>query len=122
MKEENALTVTKSAVFTMGETYHINQRFAALRTKFKVFNRTNNKTIEIEIPFNYRFNIQEFMENILYSMDPVSVHCFMQNRFNSVDLLFERQFYQKQAEKLISINLIPDVIFSELTFGDDYDE
>ena len=112
------MTITSQAVFTFGDVKSDYKRpYAKLFYDVTVFNRKNNKTAHIEVPFIFYENIADFLEECLYSCDPVDRYCTEQKTPKTVELLAQREFFQTQTKILKEIALDLDAIFSEIIFG-----
>lgn len=111
------MTVTESAVFTFQQYKHDHKRpYAAQYYTVTVFNRKNNKTATIEVPFTQYERMDEFIEDCLYSQLSVTEHCEITMQPKSVSLLERREFYKTQIAILTSINLSIDTLFDEIFF------
>ena len=112
------MTVTPSAVFTFQELKIDSKReYARLYYPVTVFNRTTNKTITIEIPYNQYERVAEFIEDCLYAEEPIDNHCKITGQPKSVQLLLQREFYKAQTKLLTEAGLSIDTLFNELFFG-----
>lgn len=114
------MTVTPSAVFTFQDLKVDGKReYAKLYYPVTVFNRKNNKTITIEIPYHQYERVSEFIEDCIYSEEPVDNHCKITGQPKSVLLLLQREFYKSQTKLLTEVGLSIDTLFNELFFGGD---
>ena len=112
------MTVTSQAVFTFGDVKSDYKRpYARLFYDVTAFNRKNNKTTHIEVPFIFYENITDFIEECLYTFDPIDCYCSGKQTPKTVELLNQREFFRNQADKLMSIGLDLPSLFSELIFG-----
>ena len=111
------MKVTTTAVFTFQDLKTKERPFAKIYYNVTVFNRINNKTTTIEIPYTLYENIDVFIENCMYCAADIDFHCRATKQPKSVSLIQERLFYQEQIKKMEEINLDINAIFEEIIFG-----
>ena len=111
------MKITTTAVFTFQDLKTKERPFAKIYYNVTAFNRINNKTTTIEVPYTLYENIDLFIENCVYSISDIDFHCRVTNQPKTVYLIQERFFYQEQVNKMTEIGLDVNTIFEEIIFG-----